>query len=78
MRQEQPTSDFNRSDWAILAGLFVLLGFVMALTIHLGYLTELFKLRKRSSKRCKLTSSTLLGIFIDKLFFSDMGRWQLF
>jgi len=23
MRQEQPTSDFNRSDWAILAGLLV-------------------------------------------------------
>jgi fatty acid desaturase len=43
MRQEQPTSDFNRSDWAILAGLFVLLGFVMALAIHLGYLTELFQ-----------------------------------
>jgi hypothetical protein len=43
MRQEQPTRDFNRSDWAILAGLFVLLGFVMALAIHLGYLTELFQ-----------------------------------
>lgn len=26
MRQEQPTSDFNRSDGAILAGLFFFLG----------------------------------------------------
>jgi hypothetical protein len=43
MRQGQPRSDFNRSDWAILAGLFVLLGFVLALAIHLGYLTELFQ-----------------------------------
>jgi len=43
MRQEQPTSDFNRSDWAILAGLFFLLGVVMALAMHLGYLTELFQ-----------------------------------
>ena len=43
MRQGQPTRDFNRSDWAILAGLFVLLGFVMGLAIHLGYLTELFQ-----------------------------------
>ena len=43
MRQEQPTSDFNRSDWAILAGLFFLLGVVMALATHLGYLTELFQ-----------------------------------
>ena len=43
MRQEQPTSDFNRSDWAIQAGLFFLLGVVMALAMHLGYLTELFQ-----------------------------------
>jgi hypothetical protein len=43
MRQGQPVSDFNRGDWAFLAGLFVLLGFVMGLAIHLGYLTELFQ-----------------------------------
>jgi hypothetical protein len=43
MRQGQPTSDFNRSDWAILVGLFVLLGFGMALAIHLGYLTDVFQ-----------------------------------
>jgi hypothetical protein len=43
MRQGQPVSDFNRDDWAILAGLFVLLGFVMGLAIHLGYLTEFFQ-----------------------------------
>ena len=43
MRQEQPTSDFNRSDRVILAGLFFLLGFVIAVAIHFGYLTELFQ-----------------------------------
>ena len=43
MRQGQPTSDFNRSDRAILAGLFFLLGFVIAVAIHFGYLTELFQ-----------------------------------
>jgi hypothetical protein len=41
MRQRQPTSDFNWSDWAILSGLFFLLASVIALAIHLGYLTEL-------------------------------------
>jgi hypothetical protein len=38
MRQKQPTSD-----WAILTSLSVLLGFVMALAIGLGYAPELFQ-----------------------------------
>jgi hypothetical protein len=47
MPQRQPTSDFDWSDWAILASLLFLLGFVMALAIHLGYLTKLFQAAQR-------------------------------
>ena len=60
MPQRQPTSDW--SDWAILTGLFLLLGFVMALAIGWATHRSWFKPRSGSPTSYRQKSYRRLGI----------------